>query len=270
MIPFPDKKYSIIYADPPWSYIDKEIPGGAFTRYDTQSNDWVRDLPVREIADDNCVLFIWVTAPKLNENIWDIIKSWGFEYKTVAFTWVKTNKVSKSFFWGLGRWTRANAEFCLIATKGNPKRVSMGVHSVVCSPVSRHSEKPDEVRQRIVQLMGDIPRIELFARQKIEGWDVWGNEAEAEDLGMYEGDTIVYKHRDIEANCSIVSTDIFNDSRYSKLSKKYFANRKLDFSDRKTVFIERFLREFFGTKDLNLVLITFSEGVWRFYLQLKL
>jgi len=135
----------------------------------------IKELPIKNIAANDCVLFMWVTMPKLNE-CFDVIKSWGFEYKTCAFTWIKENKNSNSLFWGMGRWTRANAELCLIATKGKPKRKSAAVHSVVMSKIREHSRKPDEVRDRIVELCGDLPRIELFARQEVEGWDCWGDE----------------------------------------------------------------------------------------------
>jgi N6-adenosine-specific RNA methylase IME4 len=135
----------------------------------------LRALPIGEIADRNSMLFLWVTMPKLNE-VFDLIKAWGFEYKTVAFTWVKRNKKSQSWFWGMGRWTRANAEVCLLATKGSPKRISAGVHSLVESSIEAHSKKPNEVRERIVRLVGDLPRIELFAREVAPGWDAWGNE----------------------------------------------------------------------------------------------
>jgi N6-adenosine-specific RNA methylase IME4 len=117
------------------------------------------------------------TMPKLNE-CFELIKSWGFEYKTVAFTWVKRNKISPTYFMGMGRWTRANAELCLLATKGKPKRISASVHSVIDTPIEQHSKKPDEARKRILQLLGDLPRLELFARQKTDGWDVFGNEVE--------------------------------------------------------------------------------------------
>jgi len=175
--PFPNKKYNIIYADPPWSYKDKAKAGnrGAAFKYPTQSKDWIDNLPVKNIAEDDCALFLWVTMPKLNE-CWQLIEKWGFEYKTSAFTWIKKNKKANSFFWGMGSFTRANAELCLIATRGKPKRISAAVHSVIYSPIEKHSKKPDEARKRIVELMGDIPRIELFAREKVEGWDVWGNE----------------------------------------------------------------------------------------------
>lgn len=122
------------------------------------------------------MLFLWVTAPCLIEGI-ELITAWGFKYKTVAFTWVKQNKKSDGLFTGMGYYTRANAEYCLLATKGKIlERKSHGVHSVVLSHIERHSKKPDEVRDRIVRLFGDVPRIELFARQYATGWDCWGNE----------------------------------------------------------------------------------------------
>lgn len=176
-IPFPNKKYQIIYADPPWSYRDKALAGnrGAGCKYQTQESDWISNLPVSDIAAENCVLFLWVTMPKLNE-CWGVIEKWGFTYKTCAFNWVKKNKKADSWFWGMGRWTRANAELCLLSTKGKPKRINAGVHSVIDTLIEKHSKKPDEARRRIVELLGDLPRIELFARKKTDGWDVWGDE----------------------------------------------------------------------------------------------
>ena len=177
MIPFPNKKYNIIYADVPWSYKDKALAGnrGAGCHYTVQSKTWIEDLPVKVLAADNCALFFWVTMPMLNV-CWNIIKKWGFEYKTVAFTWIKKNKIKNSLFWGMGSWTRANAELCLLATKGKPKRINAGVHSVVESSIRRHSQKPDEIKDRIVQLLGDLPRIILFSRCQEKGWDVWGDQ----------------------------------------------------------------------------------------------
>lgn len=109
-----------------------------------------------------------------------ITPQWGFQYKTIAFVWIKQNKKADSLFWGMGYWTRSNAEFCVMATRGSPKRQSAGVHQVIVSHIEEHSKKPQEARERIVQLMGDVPRIELFARQKTPGWDVWGNEVESD------------------------------------------------------------------------------------------
>ena len=143
--------------------------------------DDIKALPVREIADENCALFMWTTIPFLRHSF-DVMDSWGFQYKTVAFVWIKKNRKADSLFWGNGYWTRANAELCMLATKGHPKRESAGVHQVIISCIEEHSKKPQEARERIVNLMGDIPRIELFARQKTVGWDVWGNEVKSDVL----------------------------------------------------------------------------------------
>ena len=132
-------------------------------------------LPVRELAAPDCTLFLWVTFPVLNE-VFDVIQAWGFTYKTVAFCWVKQNPKSSGWFFGMGNWTRANAEICLLATKGSPKRKAADVPQLIVAPREEHSKKPDETRNRIVRLMGDLPRVELFARQAPPGWDVWGNE----------------------------------------------------------------------------------------------
>jgi site-specific DNA-methyltransferase (adenine-specific) len=106
----------------------------------------------------------------------ETIKMWGFRYVTVAFTWIKINKRNGKPYFGLGNWTRANAEICLLGMRGKLKRKSNKVSQVVLSPLREHSRKPDEVRDRIVELMGNLPRIELFARQEFNGWDYWGNE----------------------------------------------------------------------------------------------
>ena len=178
MIPFPKKKYEIIYADPPWSYNDA-LGGNAkmgAMPYDTMTQDEINALPLKEITAKDCILFMWATMPKLQEAL-DTIRAWGFKYKTCAFCWVKQNPKRGGVFAGLGRWVQGNAELCLLATKGHPHRISKSVRQIVEAPRGRHSEKPAEVRDRIVQLMGDLPRIELFARQAADGWDCWGNEA---------------------------------------------------------------------------------------------
>ena len=175
----PKKQYNIIYADPPWTFRTYSAKGAekksAKQHYALMSLNEIKTMPVEDIAADDCVLFLWATMPNLQE-AFEVIRAWGFEYKTCAFTWVKRNKVSDSWFWGLGYWTRSNAELCLLATKGNPKRISCSVHSVCDARVMEHSRKPSEIRDRIVQLCGDLPRIELFARQRVNGWDCWGNE----------------------------------------------------------------------------------------------
>ena len=136
-------------------------------------------LPVRELADTDCTLFLWGTFPTLPD-AFEVIKAWGFQYKTVAFCWVKRNSKSAGWFFGMGNWTRANAEICLLATKGNPKRMSADVRpQLIVTPREEHSKKPDETRDRIVRLMGDLPRVELFARQTAPGWEVWGNQVDS-------------------------------------------------------------------------------------------
>ena len=135
-------------------------------------------LPVKDITADNSILFMWATFPKIPDAL-EVIKAWGFQFKTVGFVWIKKNKKSGNLFWGMGMWTRSNAEICLIAVKGKPQRINLAVHQVIISPIEQHSKKPDETRERILQLMGDLPRVELFARQAPEGWAVWGNEVDS-------------------------------------------------------------------------------------------
>ena len=124
------------------------------------------------------MLFLWATFPQLPEAL-RLIKAWGFTYKSVAFVWLKKNRKSEGWFYGLGFWTRGNAEVCLLATRGHPKRQAANVHQFIISPIQEHSRKPEEAREKIVALMGDVPRVELFARQSPPGWDVWGNEVES-------------------------------------------------------------------------------------------
>ena len=104
----------------------------------------------------------------------------GFTFKTVAFVWLKQNRKSPTWFYGLGYWTRGNAEICLLAKRGKPKRHSAAVHQFIISPIEQHSKKPDVTRDKIVALAGDLPRVELFARHKCPGWDAWGNEVECD------------------------------------------------------------------------------------------
>lgn len=173
------RKYSIILADPPWKYRSGHIKGAGCNHYPVMELDEICSLPIDKISADNCILFLWTTFPKIYEAL-DVITAWGFEYKTAAFVWIKQNPKSKDWFTGLGRWTRSNAEICLLATKGKPVRFSKAVHQLIISPVEEHSKKPDIARDKIVELAGNLPRIELFARQKVLGWDAWGNEVECD------------------------------------------------------------------------------------------
>jgi len=176
----PQNKYDIVYADPPWSYKAWSLKGGgssAERHYHCMTKEAIQSLPVADLCNKNCALFLWVTFPCLEEGL-ELIKKWGFTYKTCAFTWVKRNKKSNSFFMGNGFYTRANAELCLLATRGRVRKISSSVRSVCDARIQEHSRKPDEIRDRIVSLLGDLPRIELFARQQVVGWDCWGDEVE--------------------------------------------------------------------------------------------
>lgn len=174
-----DKKYDIIYADPPWSYrvwSNKGKGRSAESHYPTMNKKDIQALPIPNLCEKNAVLFLWVTYPCLEEGL-ELIKKWGFVYKTCAFSWVKMNKKKNTPFVGMGYFTRANNEICLLATKGRPlKRQSKSVQQVIMREIEEHSKKPDVVRNRIIDLFGDLPRIELFARQYTDGWDCWGNE----------------------------------------------------------------------------------------------
>ena len=163
------RTYEIIYADPPWRYSAKRVQGAAENHYPTMSIDELCALPVAELAAKDSALFMWATFPQLPEAL-RLIRAWGFTYKSVAFVWLKKNKKADSWFYGLGFWTRANAEVCLLATKGHPKRQAADIHQLIISPIEAHSKKPDETRDKIVALMGDRPRVELFARQTTPGW----------------------------------------------------------------------------------------------------
>lgn len=179
-VPFPDKKYQIIYADPPWNGLGWNNGSGQkcpANHYAVQDIDWIKSLPVHTLSQDTCALFLWVTFPNLIDGI-EVIRSWGFQYATCAFTWVKRNRRSDGWFMGCGNYTRANAELCLLGTRGKCQllRKSRSIRQICDASIGRHSEKPAEIRDRIVGLFGDLPRIELFARAVTPGWDVWGNE----------------------------------------------------------------------------------------------
>lgn len=178
------KKYKIIYADPPWQYrvYSKKGQGrSAENHYHTMNIKDIMALPVDKIADKDCILFLWITFPCLKEGI-EVMERWGFKYKTCGFNWVKRNKKKNTFFMGLGFWTRSNSEVCLIGTKGQPKRVSKSVSQICDARIMEHSRKPAEIRERIVELCGELPRIELFARDKVKGWDSLGDEIDGKDI----------------------------------------------------------------------------------------
>jgi N6-adenosine-specific RNA methylase IME4 len=180
---FPTGKYNLIYADPPWSYRDKAAAGkrGASFKYPTLGIDDLAELPVASIAAPDCLLAMWWVGPQPQEAL-DLVRAWGFELKNMTgFTWHKLTVKGKSHF-GMGHLSRGNCENCLFAVRGKPKRVSASVRQFVEAPIREHSQKPDQVRDRLVQLMGDVPRIELFSRVHTKNWDFWGNEVGKLDL----------------------------------------------------------------------------------------
>ena len=170
------KKYNIIYADPPWYY-----PGGGFpSTSDKQAYPLMKTadicaLPVAKIVQPDALLFLWTTMTHIPDAL-RVIEAWGFRYVTNGFTWVKVHEKSRLPVIGMGYWTRQNAELCLVAKRGRPRRQHKAVSSIIIEPRRRHSQKPDQVRRDIVRICGDLPRVELFARQKTPGWDIWGNE----------------------------------------------------------------------------------------------
>jgi len=178
MLNFPDKKYQIIYADPPYEYSNsgstKNSRGNAKQFYKTMPINEIKKLPVEKLADENCWLFLWTTYPQIQNGL-DILGAWGFNFKTVAFTWIKKTVNMKDFV-GMGFYTRANPEIVLLGLKGKVHPINKTVRNIVYSQIQEHSKKPDIIRDKIIQLCGDLPRIELFARQKIPKWDCWGND----------------------------------------------------------------------------------------------
>ncbi len=181
------KKYNIIYCDPPWSFNSKELQkynGKRFTsaekHYLVQSKNWIRNLPIKNITDRDCALFLWTTDAHIKEAI-ETIEAWGFKYITIAFVWEKKTKTGKTVA-NLGAWTMKNYEICLMGTVGamlKYKKVN-NIYQKVEAERTTHSKKPDRVRENIELLFGKLPRIELFAREKHEGWDAWGDEVESD------------------------------------------------------------------------------------------
>ena len=164
------KGYGAILTDPPWDFRTWSKKGkGRSPTYDTMSFNELADLPVSDIAANDCALFMWVVDSHLQTAV-DLIQVWGFVYKTIGFIWVKPSI-------GLGYWTRKQAEICLLGTRGKPKRVNAGISQVIKAPRREHSRKPDETYRCIEELVSG-PYLEMFARQKRDGWESWGNEVE--------------------------------------------------------------------------------------------
>ncbi len=178
-----DKKYNIIYADPPWRFGSKAYQDGnrdmlklETTQYDTMTIPELKQLPVKNLLASDAVCFMWVTDAHLKEGI-DLLESWGFKYKTVAFNWLKTYS-SGEYCVNYAPWTLKSWELCLLGTKGSmgKHKLKNNVKGLCIAERTEHSKKPDVVREKIRELFGDTPKIELFARQHCQGWDCWGNE----------------------------------------------------------------------------------------------
>lgn len=223
MIEFPNGRFDVILSDPPWRFETRSekgrdrSPDGAAPKsraaqrrnqperhYPTMNMEELKALPVADIAEKNCALFMWVIDPMLPHAL-ELGKAWGFKYATVGFYWAKLRKDGQApkkgrnehldqerrdFPMGTGYWTRANPEQCWLFTRGNPKRISAGVSKLIAmedypgdrlivEPRREHSRKPDEQYRRIDALMGGratCSKIEMFARQPWKGWTAWGNQ----------------------------------------------------------------------------------------------
>lgn len=180
-------KYQIILCDPPWKYNSRanhktRFRGGTCGHYSLMSMDEIKSLPIQNIAANDAVLFLWTTFPYLKEQL-EVFNAWGFQYKTVAFTWIKLNSINKKPFFGVGYYTKSNAKCCMLGTRGKVmKPITNKVSSIILSERREHSRKPDEAKKRIELLYGDLPRIELFARQNTPGWTCIGNEIDGKSI----------------------------------------------------------------------------------------
>ena len=182
--PLPDKKYNIVYADPPWNYGSKSAVNNTTgmeikplsNHYNTMKLRELEELPIKRITEKDAVCFLWVTDSHLDEAL-QVLKAWGFKYKTIAFNWIKTTSKG-NYFKNVAPWTMKGSEICLLGVKGTMSKYKKAnnIESLVIAQRTRHSKKPHEVRKRIELLFGDLPRIELFARERIKGWDSWGDQ----------------------------------------------------------------------------------------------
>ena len=184
VIDLPDKKYNIIYADPPWHYGSKSAvnntTGSAIKplsdHYSTMSLQELKNMSIKHMTKDDAACFMWVTDSHIDEAL-EVLRSWGFAYKTIAFNWIKTTSKG-NYCKNVAPWTMKSSEICLLGIKGRMTKYKQAnnIESLVIAQRTQHSQKPNEVRKRIEDLFGDLPRIELFAREKTDGWDVWGDE----------------------------------------------------------------------------------------------
>ena len=206
-----EHKYRVIYADPPWRFRNYSVKGegrNAICHYDCMDFEDLCSKPVNRWAANDAVLLLWATDPFLPKAI-ELISAWGFTYKTVGFYWVKTNRsadltgLSESdFFTGLGYWTRANVEQCLLATRGRPSRKAKDVRRLVIDRRREHSRKPDSIYDRIERLL-DGPYLELFARKTRQGWDAWGDQS-----GLFDNGSVPTRKR--KSKCDDSEITIFD------------------------------------------------------------
>lgn len=222
--------YQLIYPDPSWRFQNWSMSeltqrGEKWARrngrspYPVMSTDDICKLPVGDLADKNSLLLMWATSPKIADGTADkVMKAWGFRPVTIGFTWLKLNPSGVGWHSGLGYHTHQNAEFVFIAKRGKglPRRAK-DVSSVVIYPRGQHSRKPPIVRERIERLYGPVSRIELFARQRFEGWDAWGNEV---DCSPGAGPLMDYIAPPYEA---IIDEDEFNGLPVVDTLQTYFS-----------------------------------------------
>jgi N6-adenosine-specific RNA methylase IME4 len=171
--------YSVIAADPPWAYVVRSPKGegrSAKQHYNVMTLADIQALPVASWAAKDCTLFMWAIDPMVPQAL-ETMDAWGFQFKTVGLYWVKTNLKSEGYFTGMGYWTRANPEMCLLGIRGHPKRKAKDVRRLIVAPRREHSRKPDEAYDAIERLVSG-PYLEMFARQQRKGWDVWGNQTD--------------------------------------------------------------------------------------------
>lgn len=191
-----NKKYDIIYADPPWFFNDRKLirkdgkkpkfGTGAVNNYNIMETEDICNLDVSSITNENSVLFLWTTSSHMPDAL-EVMKSWGFKYINVAFVWTKITSNKKTWM-GLGNYTRQNCEFLLFGKRGKGiKRINAGIkqsillpHNIDKNGKKIHSSKPFKFRKLIVKLFGDLPRLEMFSRDKAKGWDVWGLEVKSD------------------------------------------------------------------------------------------
>lgn len=188
------KKYQIIYADPPWQFGNRMYSSNkndhhrAITKaYSVMNTSHICKLPIIDIIGENAVCFMWTTDAHLPDAL-QVMRAWGFKYKTIAFIWQKLEKSGKQVCF-MGQWTMKNCELVLFGTQGKMTKYLKSRKVRQLQPAIRdrqkHSRKPQIIRDKIIEMFGDLPRIELFAREKTGGWDVWGNEVES-DIDLFK------------------------------------------------------------------------------------